>query len=265
MSDPIWIDNFKILFKYERLMEFFPVKEQTHEERINAIVRLSLYVSILLVVYHSKAKYFGICVFFLAFSFVVYRHRPVFNTSIDIQPDMTLQQKLAYNLKTEQSKPTLNNFTPYINIEKLENTTKNKDISECTKPTIANPFGNFTMADMMTLDDNGNIVDKQPACDPNNPEIKELIDESFNNNLYKDVSDVFGKTNSQRNYFSMPWTTIVNDQDSFARWLYLSPKTCKEDQDNCLRYEDIRSKRFVMPNADRNPISSKKDTLIQKV
>jgi hypothetical protein len=63
---------------------------------------------------------------------------------------------------------------------------------------------------------------------------------------------------SQRNYFTMPWTTIPNKQDEFARWLYLSPKTCKEDQDNCLRYEDIRSKRFIMPNPHRNPVSSKK-------
>jgi hypothetical protein len=62
----------------------------------------------------------------------------------------------------------------------------------------------------------------------------------------------------------MPWTTIPNKQDEFARWLYLSPKTCKEDQDYCLRYEDIRTKRFIMPNPERNPVSSKKDIETQE-
>ena len=123
---------------------------------------------------------------------------------------------------------------------------------------------NVTMKDYMNLDKNGFIVNRPPACDPNDPEIKKLMDQGFSNNLYRDVSDVFGKNSSQRNYFTMPWTTIPNKQDEFARWLYLSPKTCKEDQDYCLRYEDIRSKRFIMPNPERNPVSSKKEMEIQE-
>ena len=63
MPDPIWSQDFNVLFKPERLMEFFPTKEQTNEERVNAIVRLSLYVSIGLVVYHSNAKFFAIFLF----------------------------------------------------------------------------------------------------------------------------------------------------------------------------------------------------------
>ena len=69
MSDPIWISDFQILFKPERIMEFFPVKEQTNEERVNAIVRMSLYISITLSIYFSNYRYMSI--FFVIFILVV--------------------------------------------------------------------------------------------------------------------------------------------------------------------------------------------------
>lgn len=266
MPDPIWTKNFNILFQPERFMEFFPTKEQTHEERVNAIVRLSLYVSIGLAIYHSNVKYFAIFVFFLGFTFIIYRHHP------DIKPkdttSLSIQEKVQKDTEQkaikEQLNPQLNNFTPSFGLrnvkEHLENEVRPDNTKDgiCTKPTIDNPFMNVTMKDYMNFDSQGSIVNRPPACDPNDPEIKKTMDETFSNNLYRDVSDVFGKQSSQRNYFTMPWTTIPNKQDEFARWLYLSPKTCKEDQDYCLRYEDIRYKSFIMPNPDRNPISTKK-------
>jgi len=261
MSDQIWINDFNILFRQDRMMEFFPMKEQTHEERVNAVVRLSLYISILLAIYHSNVKFFAIFAFFLVFTSIVYRGN---NNELNVQSQLiqnksVQQQAIEENFIQEKSNPHLNDFVPsfglHNSIEKLEN---NSVSDKCTKPTIDNPFMNVTMKDYMNLDENGQIVDRPPACDTNDPEIKKLIDESFNNNLYKDVSDVFGRINSQRQFVTMPYTQIPNKQDEFSRWLYLSPKTCKEDQDNCLLYEDIRSKRQIMPNPERNPLSTKK-------
>lgn len=264
MSDSIWIQDFKILFQQERLVEFFPTKEQTNEERVNSIVRLSLYVSIALAAYYSNAKYLSIFIFFLFFTFIVYRHHPetklADNKATSIQEQV--QQEAESKAEEEKFNPHLNNFTPSLGLRSKEQLEfeERPDATEgkCTEPTLDNPFMNVTMKDYMNFDEKGFVVNRPPACDPNDPEIKKKMDDAFSNNLYKDVSDVFGKTNSQRNYFTMPWTTIPNKQDEFARWLYLSPKTCKEDQDYCLRYEDIRAKRFVMPNPHRNPISSKK-------
>ena len=265
MSDPIWIHDFQILFQKERLMEFFPTKEQTNEERVNAIVRLSLYVSIGLAAYHSNFKYFSIFIFFLFFTFVIYRHHPEVKQkkpkALSLHEKSQLEAEK--NANEEEFSPKLNNFTPSFGLrsqkEKLELEERPDDTDgRCMEPTLDNPFMNVTMKDYMNFNKDGSLVDRPPACDPNDPKIKQKMDEAFSNNLYRDVSDVFGKTSSQRNYFTMPWTTIPNKQDEFARWLYLSPKTCKEDQDNCLRYEDIRYKRFVMPNPERNPISSKK-------
>ena len=79
-----------------------------------------------------------------------------------------------------------------------------------------------------------------------------------NAEMPSDVNDVFGKMNSQRQFYTMPSTTIPNAQDDFAKWLYLNPKTCKEDQDFCLKYEDIRAKRPVMYNPNQNPVDTKR-------
>ena len=43
-----------------------------------------------------------------------------------------------------------------------------------------------------------------------------------------DVNDIFGKNNSQRQFYTVPGNQVPNDQGSFAQWLYGTPKTCKE-------------------------------------
>ena len=139
-----------------------------------------------------------------------------------------------------------------------ENTNNEVNKSTCTMPTLDNPFMNATMKDYLNVDPETNkIIDRPPACDTNDPNIKREIDKMYDNNLYKDIDDIFGKMNSQRQFYTMPSTTIPNDQDAFAKWLYLSPKTCKEDQDYCLRYEDVRAKRPVYLEPEKNPVTSR--------
>ena len=96
----------------------------------------------------------------------------------------------------------------------------------CVKPTADNPFMNFNNI----TDDR----DRPPACKSyDNQEIKEDIEEKFNENLYRDVGDLYGKNNSQREFYTMPNTKSVNDQTSFAKWCYYQGPTCKEDGTRC--------------------------------
>lgn len=222
-SDNIWFKDFEIIFK--KPVDFFPTKYQTISEKLNSIVRLSLYTSIILTIYHSNIKYTSIFIFVLFLTYIIY---------------------------TNQTNPN------DLNLEKLEVNFERPNNEKCTHPTIDNPFMNATMKDYMNLDKNGKIIDREPACDINNITIKKEIDKGFENDLYHDVSDIFGKMNSQRNYYTMPWTTIPNDQEKFANWLYKNPDTCKENQDMCKPAEDLRSNRFIFPNPTENPITTKK-------
>jgi len=61
--------------------------------------------------------------------------------------------------------------------------------------------------------------------------------------------------NSQRQFYTMPWTSSIPDpKGEFKNWLYKSPKTCKENSDFCLKYEDVRQKAPVFVNPDVNPV-----------
>jgi hypothetical protein len=241
ISDPFWHNEYEILWKKERLTEFFPNQDQTLEEKFNSLVRLSFYCSVILYFYHDNLKYFAILIGTLLLTYYVYTNKP---NDIGI-------------LKPKNQEQNVLPPSSLGLVEKLENDGEESD-KICTQPTIDNPFMNVTMKDLLNQDPKTkSIVDRPPACSSSNPDVKKKIDEYFDNNLYKDVNDVFGKMNSQRQFYTMPWTTIPNAQDEFAKWLYLNPKTCKEDQDFCLKYEDVRSKRPEMYNPNVNPVSTK--------
>ena len=72
--------------------------------------------------------------------------------------------------------------------------------------------------------------DRKPAC--KTKKIKKLVDNKFSQGLYKDINSVYDRENSQREYYTMPSTTIPNNQGDFANWLYMTPKTCKEGNGN---------------------------------
>ena len=70
------------------------------------------------------------------------------------------------------------------------------------------------------------------ACDIEDPDIKAEMNSKFGQDLYQNISDIYGKENSQRQYYTTPVTTNVNNQTDFAKWLYFGPDTCKEGNGN---------------------------------
>ena len=101
-------------------------------------------------------------------------------------------------------------------IENFKNTTN------VVYPTENNPFMNVMEDDYISRPNR--TIPKDILCDP---EIKKAIEENFNKGL-SDI-DVFGRKNSQRQYYTVPVTTIPNKQKEFAEWLYKTPPTCKEN------------------------------------
>lgn len=113
-------------------------------------------------------------------------------------------------------------YYKYEEIKKKENflDSKNLDIVDdelCVKPTIDNPFMNPSVMDFQ----NENIK----ACNGSENKIKNL----FKKRIFKDVNDLYDKNISERQFYTVPSTTIPNDQEKFAIWLYNKDKTCKEN------------------------------------
>lgn len=92
-----------------------------------------------------------------------------------------------------------------------------------TKPTARNPFMNVLL-DEITYNPNRPVAD--PILHPMN---QVVLDDYFRVQWNSDPTDVFGKTQGQRQFYTMPSSSIPNDQGSYQNWLYLIPgKTCKE-------------------------------------
>ena len=107
----------------------------------------------------------------------------------------------------------------------LDDLVKINDLAtECRIPTKENPFMNPKLTDF------GNNQPPAPKACPtyNNVGVQRRVEDLFNEDLYRDVSDVFGKNNSQRQFFTVPGNQVPNDQGAFAQWLYGRPPTCKE-------------------------------------
>jgi len=111
------------------------------------------------------------------------------------------------------------------------------DSADGEMPTIPSPRNPF----MNVLVDEVKYSPTRPAAvSVDTPVVKATLDEFFRVNWFSDPTDVFGKTQNQRQFITMPSTTIPNDRESFQDWLYKIPgKTCKEGgRDACLGGSD---------------------------
>jgi len=200
VKDPFWLNDYKILFYTDRLSDFFPTINMTLIEKLNAIFRLSIYLSILLYLFTSKYQYLYIMIIVGAFTCFVF-----------------FSQKNNVELYFNSTPDSDDNIVQKNLIEEKEN---------IITPTVENPFMNINLI----TDDKEK---KAPLPSWNNDNLQKNIEDKFGYNLYRDVGDLYGKSNSQREYYTMPSTTIPNEQTSFAKWLYATGPTCKEKSIYC--------------------------------
>ena len=104
--------------------------------------------------------------------------------------------------------------------------------SNCTKPTHNNPFMNFTLADYI------NNTNKPASCPYDR--VKDKMRAEFRKDIVPDPADLWGQNISDRQFFTMPWTTIVNNQTALGKWLYGNAGECKNLGLNCDKNLDNR-------------------------
>jgi len=245
-----WLDNLKVLYKNDNYLSIIPSKENTYVENLNAITRICIYYMIILFLFQMNIEYYYISLILIIFMiglFHVWKNdfKQTINNNTQINDDTSsnndrraveiesgyIDSDNKLHVGKYQKKDKLQ-FKPDFTPEQL---LKYQNAS-CRKPTGDNPFMNPNVVDF-------NNDDQPVACNSDDDDIKEGEKTNFNLDLYRDVSDLFDIKNSQRQFFTVPNTAIPNDQTGFANWCYKSPSTCKENQTNCLRYEDIRYNR----------------------
>ena len=179
-----WIDNLNELFN----PVLYPNINLTIEEKINAIIRLILFIGIIATLIFNDSRYILFILIIMLISIFIYNYQ------------------MEKNRKIEK----------YLNDNDLDIINNEK----CVKPTQENPFMN------PSLIGNNNKYD---SCSIENEHIKDNIDYFFNKNVFRETDDIYDKSLLDRQFYTVPSTSIPNNREKLASWLYDRGPSCKEN------------------------------------
>jgi len=123
-----------------------------------------------------------------------------------------------------------NNIDIFLNTKIKELFTPSPKLDSCYKPTKDNPFMNYTLGDLIET------PLRESAC--NYTDVKNDVKKEFKKHIFTDSYDIWGKNSSDRNFYTLPNTHIVNDQTGFAKWCFGDSGRCKTVGENCLKFKD---------------------------
>lgn len=204
--ESFWYDDITVLFDKSKLHKYIPLKSYSKEEKLNSIVRVSIYTALLFLVLTGNINYIFIAIFGLVLTLIIYSNF-----------EDRIEKKLNKNIE---------NYKNLKNDKELKKykVKPSKYLDTCILPTNNNPFMNPLISEKLN---------KKRACKTyNNKKLKKVVDDKFSKGLFKDINSVYDRENSQREFYTLPSTGIPNDQEAFGKWLYGTPKTCKEGNGN---------------------------------
>ena len=193
MDNNIWFSDINIIFNKDTIFNIIPVSDMSNGAKVNSITRFAFYLSILLYLVTGNYLYFYIFVVTVIVTYIIY----IFNTK------EFFDENLAENLDLEK-------------VEHVATVTEN-DL-DCQPPTEENPLMNPLLG--------ANTYTNKEACSVQNNEVLEKVDKKFCNKLFQNTSSIFNDRNNQRQFYTVPNTSIPNDQGAFANWLYKTPVSC---------------------------------------
>ncbi len=200
-----WGNNPLILLNKNYITQIWPTSNMTIEEKLNAITRIVLLLTILGFFITRNTNIIIIGVLTLAIIYTMYKFRK--NTII--------KEGFKDNDSTKISNPSVSTLQQILN----------QDYHPTNKK---NPMGNVLLTDIA---DNPDRLAAAPSFNPDvydninaavkkqtqmlNPDIK-----STNKQLYGDLYDNWTLDQSMRRFYSTANTRVENDQGAFSHWLY---------------------------------------------
>lgn len=200
MSTPFWFNDISILFNKNYLLEIIPLKSYDFNRKLNAILRFTIYYGILLYILKNDKNV--LCLPFITVVITVFLNK----TNKKGRENTAMVN--SKNVKDNHSSETVNKMVEEI------------DDDVFRKPDIDNPMMNMNVFDLYD--------DKRAIPTYDNPGVEKVVEDKWNDGLYRDSDDLFGRNNSQRQWYTMPNTESMNRQTEFAKWCYKTPPTCKE-------------------------------------
>lgn len=278
--EEFWMDDFKELYKNGNYFRFFPKYRSSRIEQLNAITRFCIYLILLILMFKRNEQWLYLPVTLIVMVVIFYNINKNDDSwkKKELDKILSIRKKDREDMKQETERQLKHDGEEEYDLDSGEDYEQNYDLeagyidsdgniiagekteppkydpdpdgslftvdeiqefkaNTCRKPTKENPFMNPSILDY-------NTEDPPAACNVDDDYINDSMNVNFNHDLFRNVDDLWERENSQRQFYTVPNSTIPNNQTDFAKWLYKVDKTCKEDQVKCLRYEDLRTGRY---------------------
>jgi len=223
MSTPLWINDPTILLNKKYIFDLWPTVTMTYDEKVNAITRFIILISILGFIFTLKVNVLFICITTLAVIFVVLKIKKTKITKNNFEEGFIVESnkvKDLYNKKTITDPVTLENI---LRENYKEGTKKNPfsnvlltEINDDPKRKPAPPSFNVDVDDEITK----NV---KKSVQFMNPDIK-----NTNKQLFSSLTDNFYLDQANRVFSSTANTKIPNDQKAYGEFLYGNMPSAKE-------------------------------------
>lgn len=179
MSQPFWFSDPSVLFAKDTWYIFVPQPMMTVRAALNAIVRFTIYLSLLLTATTMNPWYLLMIPVVMAATVVLHR----------LFPEV---KKMTEGFV---SGPVVSGY---------------RGEGE-SLPSVDNPFMNPQLTDIHS------DYNRPPAADITRLDVRDKVNEAFaqTSNIYMDTTDVFQQVQAQRNFYSVP----ADDHGGFLRFL----------------------------------------------
>ena len=215
MTIPFWSNDPTVLFNKDYIFELWPTNNMLYEEKLNAITRLIIIITILgyIVTFSSRilvVGFFTLLVIFILFT---------------MQKKKITKETLNEGFKSKDNESNI-----YVKAQHLVDpvtleTVLKTDFKEGTKK---NPFSNVLLTQIMDDPERKSAppafnVDVDEDITKNVKRAVQLMNpniENTNKQLFGDLWEKFNLDQSNRIFYSTPNTRVSNDQSAYAQFLY---------------------------------------------
>ena len=257
-STPFWINDPMVLFKREEIMDIWPAPLMSIEQKMNAISRIVILLSILGFLITKNVNIIFTGAITLAVFVMMYKlqHQEEYDAKNGDNKDNNSNNGNNGNDKKKEgfinsaflNDPT-NNQLEYSKYSKMRNVLK----PNLTTPTVTNPMMNVLLPEIAYDPERNQAA---LAYDPkvekeinHTTEVATVLDfeprtiteaEKLRKKLFADLGDKYEFDDSMRSFYTNPNTTIPNDQKGFAEFCYGSMISCKEGNEfACQRFNPV--------------------------
>ena len=208
---PFWSTNPNVLLNKEHILEFFPVEDMTFTQKLNAITRVIILMTIITFAYTQKLQIVivGTISIFFIYMLHQYKSKPAegFDLSGPASDLVEIRSKELAGVQNIFQKPSPNNPLSNVLITDYIYNPKRKPAPPAYNESVA--------ADI--------VMQAKEMVKNANPGNADLADK-----LFKDLGDQYMFEQSLQPFYSTASTTIPNDQESFSEFCYGSMTSCKE-------------------------------------